>query len=351
MPAYVDGQVAQPTTFAHLLGSVISPIARGLVRLNAAYQTVNRSPFGSGSLASTGLSIDRERLAELLGFVGVVGNTFDAVSATDHIVETAEAAAALITPIRRFLEEIRYWMRSEPGSFTVQTETTSLIGQMPQAKFASGLAEDVAELRSIERDVSSLRDLAASVAFGPVTTELDGLNEAIHQITGGTTRALLHFADWIRGGLNVNRALLANRAGKGFSTASDLAEFLMIEEQIDPGSARNIAALTISTARDQGLEAAGITQELIDGAALMVVGQEIKVEFETISRYIAPRRFIERRTATGAPSPASTRAFLESEHAKSIDSKVSWKKAKANIEQARTTLAALETEAVASSDG
>jgi len=343
MPAYVDGQIAQPTTFAHLLGGVIGPLGRGLDRLSSAYDSVNRSPLGSGSLASTGLSIDRERLAELLGFDGLVDNTLDAVSATDHIVATAEAIAAIISPIRRLLEEIRYWMRSEPGSFTVLTETTSLIGQMPQAKFASGLAENVAELRNIERAVTDLRDLSASVPFGPLTNQLDELNRAIYQITSATTQSLSAFATWIRGGLNVNRALLANRAGKGFSTASDLAEFLMIEEQIDPGSARNIAALTISTARDQGLEAAGITQELIDGAALMVIGQEIKVEFEAISRYIAPRRFIERRTATGAPSPASARAYLEVEQAKLIISAEGWNRVTTRVELARTNLQAIET--------
>jgi hypothetical protein len=87
----------------------------------------------------------------------------------------------------------------------------------------------------------------------------------------------------------------------------------MIEEQLDPGSARNIAALAVSRAKEQGVEAAGISVEMIDGAALLVIGRELKVEFEAISRYLAPRRFVERRTATGAPSPASTKAFLDGE--------------------------------------
>jgi hypothetical protein len=90
----------------------------------------------------------------------------------------------------------------------------------------------------------------------------------------------------------------------------------MIEEQIEPGAAQNIAALTISRAREQGLEASGITAELIDGAALLVIGREIKVEFEAISRYLAPRRFIERRTASGAPAPAMVRAHLDAERAR-----------------------------------
>ncbi|HRA48697.1 MAG TPA: hypothetical protein PK819_11575, partial [Thermomicrobiales bacterium] len=98
---------------------------------------------------------------------------------------------------------------------------------------------------------------------------------------------------------------------RNFSTSSDLADFLIIEEHLAPAEAEQIAAITIQRARDQGLEAAGITANLIDGAALMVIGREMKVEFEAISRYLAPRRFIERRTALGAPSPAGMRTWIQ----------------------------------------
>jgi hypothetical protein len=96
----------------------------------------------------------------------------------------------------------------------------------------------------------------------------------------------------------------------GFSTSSDLAIFLMLEEQIDPSSAERIAAMTVARAREQGVEASGITQDLIDAAALLVLGRELKVEFEAISRYLAPRRFVERAALQGGSGPGGDAGVL-----------------------------------------
>jgi argininosuccinate lyase len=113
--------------------------------------------------------------------------------------------------------------------------------------------------------------------------------------------------------LTVNRAHLANRAGRDFTTASELADFIMLEEGIDPGSARAIAALSIRRATDAGLDMGGLTPQVIDGAALLVIGRELGIEIERFGGYLAPRRVLERRTATGSPAPAATRDWLELE--------------------------------------
>jgi argininosuccinate lyase len=111
----------------------------------------------------------------------------------------------------------------------------------------------------------------------------------------------------------VNRAYLANRAGRDYTTASDLVPFLMTEESLPPGAARHIASLVVSRLREANLEASAVTQDMIDSAALMVIGRELKVEMETLGRYLAPRRFIERRTVPGSPAPEMTREWLQSE--------------------------------------
>ena len=172
--------------------------------------------------------------------------------------------------------------------------------------------ELVSAAAGIERRATTVRELAGDLPFAPVVLRLDPIVDELEALIRASSQ-LFRDAALMLAAVEINRALLANRAGKAFSTSSDLADFLMIEEQIEPGAARNIASLAISQTREQGLEAAGITPELIDGAALLVIGREIKVEFEAISRYLAPRRFIERRTATGAPSPTAMRAFLDAE--------------------------------------
>jgi hypothetical protein len=75
-------------------------------------------------------------------------------------------------------------------------------------------------------------------------------------------------------------------------------------------SAANIATMTVNRAIADEIEASGINTQMIDASALLVIGRELAVEFEAISRYLAPRRFLERRTSTGTPSPARTREYL-----------------------------------------
>lgn len=144
----------------------------------------------------------------------------------------------------------------------------------------------------------------------------------------------------IRGALIVNRAYLANRAGRMYTTAADLAPFLMQEEGLSPTAARQVASLVTSRLREQNLEASAVTQDIIDSAAVMVIGQELKVEMETLGRYLAPRRFIERRDVLGSPAPERTRAWLASERSR-LEADRSWAR-----EQARrweTALGALQT--------
>jgi hypothetical protein len=111
----------------------------------------------------------------------------------------------------------------------------------------------------------------------------------------------------------VNRAVFGNRAGRGHVTSSDLAEFLIVEEEIAPGDARIIAGRVLAMIRDKGLEISAIDRETIDAAGLLVLGREIGIEFETLSKYLAPRRFLEQRTADGAPAPNAIRAWLKQE--------------------------------------
>jgi argininosuccinate lyase len=119
------------------------------------------------------------------------------------------------------------------------------------------------------------------------------------------------FARVLVDGIEINRAWLARSAGRNHVTSGDLSDFLMAEESLDPAAARNIAAMTASRAIREGLEASAITPAMIDAAALLVIGRELGVEIERLGAYLAPRRFIEKRTVLGGPAPATVREYLE----------------------------------------
>jgi argininosuccinate lyase len=182
---------------------------------------------------------------------------------------------------------------------------------LPQLVVPAGIESLAGDAKRITSDGATVRMLVDDADYAPATGITDALLQQTDDLLHDATALLNRVAALMTDGLEFNRALLANRAGRSFSTISDLADFLMIEEQLEPATARAVAGLTYSRATEYGVEASGITPEMIDGAAMLTLGRELKVEFEAISRYLAPRRFIERRTATGAPSPAATRAWLD----------------------------------------
>jgi argininosuccinate lyase len=95
----------------------------------------------------------------------------------------------------------------------------------------------------------------------------------------------------------------------------ELADYLMLEEQIPPAQARAMTGRVMAQLKDEGLETSGITSAMIDSAGMLVLGRELGVEFESLSKYLAPRRFIERRAGLGGPAPMATREWLTREQA------------------------------------
>jgi argininosuccinate lyase len=309
MPAYAGGLPAQPTTLGHYLGGLLGPLQRSSQELQHALEHVDQSPMGAVALASTGMPIDRQRAAELLGFARPIINTFDAVSAVDHLQGVAAAVRGVARPIVRFLHELGVWLRTEPTSFLTADDMQSFVPDLPQLRIQSELDRlagvlmaNIDETQSVEERLDAF-GYEPIVALEPVLDDLQDSIETLHQGLHDIQRFMLDQ-------VIVNRAYLANRAGRDYTTSSDLADFLMLEEQVDPGAARMIADLVVASIRERGVETSGITVENIDSAALLILGREIGPEFEAISRYLAPRRFVERRQAMGAPSPASTRQWL-----------------------------------------
>ena len=312
MPAHAGSQPVQPTTFGHFLGGLIGPLARAAASLPALYAGVNRSPLGAGAMVSDPVPLDRERVAGLLGFDDLLVNTFDAVAAVDHLAVVASWAEDVAASLRRFLDELLIWLRTEPTAFRLGERWTGADPGLPGWNPPAGIARLVQRARRIEAVAGQARTGAHAAGYAPVMDH-DALLDPLTAALTGLRALLEESGDVVTTGLEVNRAYLANRAGREHVTSGDLAQLLIEEEGIEPATARAITAMVVRRAREEGREASGITAEMIDAAALMQLGRDLGIEFETISRYLAPRRFLDRRQATGSPAAAATRTYLDQE--------------------------------------
>jgi len=158
---------------------------------------------------------------------------------------------------------------------------------------------------------SQLRQLP----YGPAGAANDWIASQLVALAGIATDQFGAIDELFRTSMTVNRAYLANRAGRDFATSNDLAAFLMTEEQLPPSVARDIAGLTLRRLNEESLEISAIMPDHVDMAAMMVIGRELKVEMETLGRWFAPRRFLERRLVEGSPAPSKTREWIEKERA------------------------------------
>ncbi|MCA1716803.1 MAG: argininosuccinate lyase, partial [Actinobacteria bacterium] len=109
MPAYTHTQQAQPTTLTHYLVAVHDSLARDLRRIGAAFESCNRSPLGAAALTTSGFAIDRSRLAGLLGFDGLVENSYDAIGGADYLGEAASALQLSFLGLGRFANDLLLW--------------------------------------------------------------------------------------------------------------------------------------------------------------------------------------------------------------------------------------------------
>lgn len=225
MPGFTHLQVAQPVLLAHHLLAYCEMFDRDRERLEECAKRVNRMPLGSGALAGTTFPIDRKYVAEQLGFQDLTHNSMDAVSDRDYILEFLSCASIVMMHLSRLSEELILWS-SEPFSFIeIGDDYTTGSSIMPQKK-----NPDVPEL---------VRGKTGRV-YGhlmAMLTTLKGLPLAYNRDLQEDKEPLFDTVDTLKGslsvfagmlsGLTVHRERMEEAAARGYSTATDLADYLV----------------------------------------------------------------------------------------------------------------------------
>jgi argininosuccinate lyase len=312
LPATANGQSVQPTTLGHYLVAQIGPLARTCERLREAYQRLNRSPLGASAGMSTAVPLNRSRLAELAGFEGLIDNTFDAIAAGDVLAELAHVASLGAHEMSRFVNDLSYWARDDVGTMAPADEYLHAHNDLPQRR-------DPLVLDHLRSGLASIASAPATISALLNGRSMLGGEASVYSVFFAVHDTLASFGELVRllaaviGSAEVNRALLANRANRGFATSSELADLLTIDFKIPRSIAVAIVEQVVIQTMQAGGDATTLTPEIIDQVALRIHGSEIGIEPELLAKCLAPKQFVERRDATGAPAPRAVRASLERE--------------------------------------
>ena len=134
MPAYTHNQPAQPTTLAHYLLAMIEVLERDGERMVACYGRVNRSPLGACAITTTGFPIDRHMTETLLGFRGLVVNSYGAIAAVDYVAEACSVLATAMLSLGRFTQDMLLWSTAEFGFLRLSDGYVQISSIMPQKR-------------------------------------------------------------------------------------------------------------------------------------------------------------------------------------------------------------------------
>jgi argininosuccinate lyase len=225
MPGYTHLQPAQPITFAMHLEAYIAMLDRDHARLSDCLSRINISPLGAGALAGSTFPLDRQAVADALGFSGVLWNPLDAVSSRDFVLETLSTLSILMSHLSRLAEEIILWNSQAFSFIRLNDAHTTGSSMMPQKK-----NPDVAELvrGKTGRVYGHLMSLLTVIKALPLAYNKD-MQEDKEAVFDTIDTVLLCLAAMtvMMQSLQANPETMRQAAQQGFINATDLADYLV----------------------------------------------------------------------------------------------------------------------------
>jgi argininosuccinate lyase len=259
MPGFTHLQPAQPVTFGHHLLAYVEMLSRDRGRFADCRRRLNECPLGAAALAGTGFPIDRDFTAKALGFERPMRNSLDAVSARDFALEFLSACAICATHLSRFAEEIVIWTSPAFGFLRLSDAFTTGSSIMPQKR-----NPDAAELVRAKtgRVAGALVGLlmvmkGLPLAYGKdMQEDKEGLFDAAETLA----LALAATAGMVRD-MRADTARMRAAAGEGFSTATDLADWLVRELRLPFRDAHHVTGRLVALAEARGCDLAALPIE------------------------------------------------------------------------------------------
>ncbi len=254
MPGFTHLQTAQPVTFGHHCLAYAEMFARDLSRVRDAIERMDESPLGAAALAGTGFPIDRHMTAKALGFREPTRNSLDSVSDRDYALEFLSVASIAGTHLSRLAEEIVIWSTPQFGFVRLSDSFSTGSSIMPQKK-----NPDAAELVRAKtgRLNGHLIGLLTVMKGLPLTYSKDMQEdkEAVFDAAETLDLMLAAMTGMVRD-LTVNEAAMKRAAGSGYSTATDLADWLVRELGIPFREAHHVTGRAVALAEEKkcGLE-------------------------------------------------------------------------------------------------
>ncbi len=299
MPGFTHLQAAQPVTFGHHLMAWFEMLDRDCDRLAECRRRVNVLPLGAAALAGTGYPIDRAYTAELLGFEAIAANSLDAVADRDFVIEFLADAALLMTHLSRIAEELILWSSAQFEFVELPDRYCTGSSIMPQKK-----NPDVPELvrGKSARVIGHLTTLLVLMKAQPLAYNKDNQEdkEPLFDAVDTVRDALRAFTGLIPQ-MRVEREELRRAARRGYTTATDLADYL-VRRGVAFRDAHEAVGRAVRFGIEQGRDLSELSLEELRGFSAAID--------EDVYRVLTLEGSVASRDHPGGTAPAQVRAAI-----------------------------------------
>ncbi|MCI3180753.1 argininosuccinate lyase [Caulobacter sp. CCUG 60055] len=301
MPGFTHLQPAQPVTFGHHLMAYVEMFGRDASRFVDARARMNESPLGAAALAGSPFPIDRHMTAAALGFERPTANSLDSVSSRDFALEALSAASICATHLSRLAEEIVIWTTPQFGFIKLSDAFTTGSSIMPQKR-----NPDAAELvrAKVGRILGSLTSLMVVMKGLPLaySKDMQEDKEPVFVAFDSLELALNAMAGMVAD-LEPVRERMAAAAGAGFSTATDLADWLVRTLDLPFREAHHVTGAAVKRAETLGTDLPGLPL-----SELQAIEPRITAE---VFQVLTPEASAASRMSYGGTAPAQVRAQIQ----------------------------------------
>lgn len=300
--AYTHGQPAQPTTFGHYLGALIEILERDLDLLFHVYRVVDKSSMGAAAITTSGFNLNRERMAELLGFSEAQENSYGCIAAIDYLTEVYSTLKILFINLGRFIQDLEQWTSFDLSYLYVPNEFVQISSIMPQKRNPV----PIEHMRILSSMTIGYCDTVINSMHNTPFTDINDAEDPI-QVVGFkaflTSEGVLKLlADFVLG-LKVNKERIEERIGETYVSITELADSLVREKGISFRQAHGISSRLVKALIQKKNSLGDIKYELFRSSFIETMQREPKITEAKLRKFVDPEYFISVREQLGGPGP------------------------------------------------
>lgn len=299
--AYTHGQPAQPSTFGHYLAAMIEVLLRDMSRINAAAQNLEHCPMGAAAITTSGFPIDRQRMADLLGFESPLLNSYGCIASIDYITGLYSAIKLVFVHLGRVVQDMGVWSSFEVGQLYVPNSLVQVSSIMPQKRNPV----PIEHMRHLASVTMGRCDMIVNTMHNTPFTDMNDSEGEVQQSGYAAFESgsrVLELLTVFLPACSINQENVKRNTDAACITITELADTLVRDEALSFRQAHEIAAATAHAVISAG-RPLGTGYSDCCSAFKKETGRDLTMTEEQFATTTSAENFVAVRNRPGGPAP------------------------------------------------